>query len=590
MTNAKDDHLMYQIDGNGQSQADLGYDPAQRSKIVKEGLVRVPQRWQLRATGLDDAAMDRPFVAVAHTFGEVSPCSQSLMSQVQAAKVGIEVGGGTAREFSTVSVSDVIGQQHEGMRYSLMSREVIADSVELVVKAQGYDAVVGVGACDKSIPGLLMAMVRLNLPSLFLHGGQMLVGWHKGEQTNVLRLFEGVGKVYAGEMTAQELEEMGTNIVTTPGACPGQFSSGTAGSIAEVLGFTPLGSTGIPAAFSVRQAVARRAAEQLMRNVMSEGRPLPRDLVTRKGLENAVAVVAATGGSTNATLHLPAIAHEAGIDFSLRDMAEVLRRTPTLASLMPGGPYVPYDLHRVGGVPVVLKALLKGGFLHGDVPTLDGKPLGEALEQFPDPDGNIVRSHVEPFRATGGLRVLSGSLAPDGAVIKIAGLTTLSIEGPARVFESEAEALAAVERKAYDEGDVLVIRNEGPHGGPGMREILTLTSAIVGQGRGQSVGLVTDGRFSGGTRGLCVGHVSPEASQGGPLALVKNGDRIRIDANEGTIDLLVADAELQRRKAEWQPADRPVRLAGVSEKYARLVGPSNRGAVTHSGAMEWPLG
>jgi len=590
MTNTHDTEAMGHFEGKSEAQASPGYDASLRSRVVKEGLARAPHRWQLRATGLDDAAIDQPFVAVAHTFGEVSPCSQSLMPQVQAAKLGIEVGGGTAREFSTVSVSDVIGQQNEGMRYSLMSREVIADSVELVVKAQGYDAVVGVGACDKTIPGLLMAMVRLNLPSLFLHGGQMLVGWHNGEQINPVRMFEGIGKVHAGQMTAEELEQMGTNIVTTAGACPGQFSSGTAGSIAEVLGFTPLGSTGIPAAFSIRQAVARRAAEQLMRNVLTRGGPLPRELVTRKGLENAVAIVAATGGSTNATLHLPAIAHEAGIDFSLRDMEKILRRTPTLASLMPGGPHVPYELHRVGGIPVVLKALLKGGYLHGDVPTLDGRPLQEALEAFPDPDGTIVRSHVEPFRATGGLRVLSGSLAPDGAVIKIAGLTTLSLEGPARVFESEGEALAAVQRRAYDEGDVIVIRNEGPHGGPGMREMLSVTSAIVGQGRGQSVALVTDGRFSGATRGLCVGHISPEASQGGPLALVKSGDRIRVDANEGTIDLLVDDAELQRRKAEWQPAARPVRLAGVSEKYARLVGPSNRGAVTHSGAMEWPLG
>lgn len=575
---------------NCETHSGEGFDPSRRSNIVKQGLERAPHRWQLRATGLDDDAIAKPFVAVAHTFGETSPCSQSLLPQVQAAKVGVEVGGGTAREFSTISVSDALGQQHAGMRYSLMSREVIADSVEVVVRGQGYDALVGIGACDKTIPGMLMAMVRLNIPSLFLHGGQMLVGWHKGEQVNPLRMFEGIGKVHAGEMTAQELEEMGTNIVTTSGACPGQFSSGTAGSIAEVLGFAPLGSTGIPAAFSVRQAVARRAAEQLMHNLKGGGRPLPRDLVTRKGLENAVAVVAATGGSTNATLHLPAIAHEAGIDFSLRDMEEILRRTPTLASLMPGGPHVPYELHRIGGVPVVLKALLKGGYLHGDVPTLDGMLLKDALEDAADPDGTIVRSHENPFRASGGLVVLSGNLAPDGAIIKIAGLTKLSIEGPARVFESEDEALDAIKRRDYHEGDVVVVRNEGPHGGPGMREMLSLTAAIVGQGRGQSVALVTDGRFSGGTRGLCVGHVSPEASQGGPLALVRHGDRIRIDASKGTIDVLVDDAELQRRKDGWKPIERPTRLAGVSEKYARLVGSSSRGAVTHSGAMEWPLG
>ncbi|MET4231560.1 dihydroxy-acid dehydratase [Bradyrhizobium sp. 482_C4_N1_1] len=563
------------------------YDPARRSKVVTQGLERVPHRWQLRATGLDDDSLNKPFVGVAHTYGEVSPCSQSLLPQVQAAKLGLEVAGGTAREFSTISVSDVLAQQHDGMRYSLMSREIIADSVEVVMRAQGYDALVGVGACDKTIPGLLMAMVRLNVPSLFLHGGQMLVGWHQGEQVNPLRLFEGLGKVYSGELDAQQLEQMGHDLVTTAGACPGQFSSGTAGSIAEVLGFSPLGSTSIPAAFSVRQAVARRAASQLMENLKGSGRPLPRDLVTRKGLENAVAVVAATGGSTNATLHLPAIANEAEIVFTLADMQKVLRRTPTLASLAPGGPHVPYELHRIGGVPVVLKALLKGGYLHGDVPTLDGRLLQDALADVPEPDGIIVRPHTQSFRASGGLAVLQGNLAPDGAVIKVAGLTTLKLEGPARVFESEAEALAAVSARAYDEGDVVVIRNEGPHGGPGMREMLSVTSAIVGQGRGQSVALVTDGRFSGGTRGLCVGHVSPEASRGGPLALVQNGDCIRIDANEGSIDLLVDESELARRKATWKPADRPVRLAGVDEKYSRLVGPAHGGAVTHSGGVQW---
>lgn len=558
-------------------------DPAWRSRQVTQGLVRAPHRWQLRTMGLDDEAIAQPFVGIAHTFSEVSPCSQSLLPQVQAAKLGVEVGGGTAREFSTVSVSDVLTQQHDGMRYSLMSREVIADSVEVVMRAQCYDALVGIGACDKTIPGLLMAMVRLNRPSLFLHGGQMLVGWHKGEQVNPLRMFEGVGKVQAGEMTAAELEQMGRDIVTTSGACPGQFSSGTAGSIAEVLGFTPLGSSGIPSAFSLRQAVARRAAEQLMRNLKAGGHPLPRDLVTRKGLENAVAVVAATGGSTNATLHLPALAHEAGIRFTLADMQDILRRTPTLASLMPGGPHVPYELHRIGGIPVVLKALLRGGFLHGDVPTFDGTLLADALAGAPEPDGTIVRSHDAPFRATGGLVVLKGNLAPDGAVIKIAGLSTVALEGPARVFENEAAALEAIQARRYDEGDVLVIRNEGPQGGPGMREMLSVTSAIVGQGRGQTVALITDGRFSGGTRGLCVGHVSPEACQGGPIALVQDGDRIRIDASTGAIDWLVDSAEIERRQHAWQPRQRPTRLSGVDEKYARLVGSAHLGAVTHSG-------
>lgn len=554
-----------------------------RSKEITQGVDRVAHRWQLRATGLDDVSIEQPFIGVAHTYGEVSPCSQSLLPQIQAAKLGVEVGGGTAREFSTISVSDVLSQQHDGMRYSLMSREVIADSVELVMRAQCYDALVGIGACDKTIPGLLMAMVRLNVPSLFLHGGQMLVGWHKGEQVNPLHLFEGVGKVHSGAMSEQQLEQMGKDLVTTAGACPGQFSSGTAGSIAEVLGFSPLGSSGIPAAFSQRQAVARQAGQQLMRNVLNGNGPLPRDLLTRKGLENAVAIVAATGGSTNATLHLPALANEAGIDFTLADMQEILRRTPTLASLMPGGPYVPYELHRIGGVPVVMKALLDGGYLHGDVPTFDGRQLSEALHEAAAPDGSIVRPHNEPFRATGGLVVLRGSLAPDGAVIKIAGLNTLVLEGPARVFESEASAVAAIRAQAYEQGDVIVIRNEGPHGGPGMREMLSVTSAIVGQGHGQTVALVTDGRFSGGTRGLCVGHVSPEASQGGPIGLVRNGDRIRVDAVAGTLEWLVDPAEVEHRRASWRPAQRGSRLSGIDEKYVRLVGSAHRGAVTHSG-------
>lgn len=565
-------------------------DPARRSRIVTQGLAHAPHRWQLRATGLGDDALEQPFVGVAHTFGEVSPCSQSLLPQVQAAKLGIEVAGGTAREFSTISVSDALAQQHEGMRYSLMSREVIADSVEVVMRAQGYDALVGVGACDKTIPGLLMAMVRLNVPSLLLYGGQMLVGWHQGQQVNPLQLFESLGKVQAGAMGAQQLEHMGHDLVTTLGACPGQFSSGTAASIAEVLGFSPLGSSGIPAAFSLRQSVARQAARQLMKNLKGPGCPLPRDLVTRKGLENAVAVLAATGGSTNATLHLAALANEAGMRFTLRDMANILHRTPTLASLMPGGPHVPFDLHKIGGIPVVLKALLKGGHLHGDVPTLDGTLLRDALAHAPDPDGNIVRPHTEPFRDSGGLVVLRGNLAPDGAIVKIAGLTTLALEGPARVFESENAALAAISARNYQEGDVLIIRNEGPHGGPGMREMLSVTSAIVGQGRGQTVALVTDGRFSGGTRGLCIGHVSPEASQGGPLALVQDGDRIRIDARLGHIELLVDEAELRSRRNAWKPVARPVRLAGVDEKYVRLVGSAHSGAVTHSGAVHWPVG
>jgi dihydroxy-acid dehydratase len=559
-----------------------------RSKVVTQGVERAVHRMQLRATGLDDAALARPFVGVASTYGEVSPCSMSLQSQVAAAKLGIEVAGATAREFTTVSVSDVIGQNHEGMRFSLMSREVIADSVEIVVRAQQYDALVGVGACDKTIPGLLMAMVRLNLPSLFLHGGAMLQGHYRGKETNPLGIIEGTGKVQAGLMAATELEQFARDVQTTLGACPGQFSSGTGGSYAETMGFAPLGSTTMPAAYVERQALARRAAEQLVKK-LRDGGPLPRDLVTRKSLENAAGVVAATGGSTNATLHLPAIAHEAGIAFTLADIAEIFKRTPYLARLMPSGQYVPHDLHRIGGYPVVLKALLDGGHLHGDTLTYDGRTLAEALADAPGPDGEIVRPASDPVSPTGGLVVLRGSLAPDGAVIKVSAVATRSFAGPARVFDREQDAFRAVREREVQAGEVLVIRYEGPRGGPGMREMLSTTAALVGQGMGESVALVTDGRFSGGTRGLCVGHVSPEAADGGPLALVEIGDRIHIDAVAGTIELDVPADELARRRAAWKPPARAVPLAGVSEKYAALVGPAHRGAVTHRGALVWPI-
>lgn len=558
-----------------------------RSQIVTEGLERTLHRWQLRVTGLDDDAIRQPFVGVAHTYGEVSPCSQSLRPQIDAAKMGVEVGGGTAREFATISVSDVLTQNHEGMRFSLMSRDAIADSVEIVVRAQQYDALIGVGACDKTIPGLLMSMVRLNVPSLFLHGGSMLLPFWQGKETNPLAVLEAIGRVQAGEMDEKDLDAFSHGMQSTLGACPGQFSSGTGGTYAETLGLAPLGSTTIPAPYSQRQVVARRAAEQLLRNV-DRGGPLPRDLVTRHSLENAAAAVAATGGSTNAALHLPAIAHEAGIAFTVTDLAEVFRRTPHLAALTPSGPYVPQHLDQIGGNPVVLKALLDGGFLHGDALSFDGTPLSDALAGTPAPDGRIVRTCAAPLSQTGGLVVLHGTLAPDGAIIKVSATKMRHFQGRARVFESEQDAFAAVRTRAYAEGDVIVIRNEGPRGGPGMRELLSTTSAIVGQGMGEKVAVVTDGRFSGGTRGLCVGHICPEAADGGPIALIEEGDLIRIDVDAGTIDLVVDEVEMERRRRQWRPRTPGVPLAGAAEKYARLVGPANRGAVTHRGGLIWP--
>jgi len=457
-----------------------------------------------------------------------------------------------------------------------------------VMRAQQYDALVGVGACDKTIPGMLMAMVRLNVPSLFLHGGTMLLGFVDGEPTNPLAVLEGIGKVQAGLTSAAEVEHMARAVQSTVGSCPGQFSSGTGGAYAETLGLAPLGTTTIPAAYTERQAVARRAGEQLMEN-LRRGGPLPREVVTRRSLENAATVVAATGGTTNEALHLPAIAHAAGIDFRMTDLAEVFRRTPHIAALTPGGPYVPHHLHQVGGVPVVLKALLDGGYLHGDALAFDGRTLATALADVGEPDGEVVRSTDDPIRASGGLVVLTGSLAPAGAVIKVSAAPELTFEGSARVFEREQDAYRAVRRREYSEGDVIVVRNEGPKGGPGMREMLSVTSAIVGQGMAGKTALVTDGRFSGGTRGLCVGHVCPEAADGGPIALVEDGDRIRIDAVAGTIDLLVDTDELERRRGDLTPRVRDTALAGASEKYARLVGSADRGAVTHSGNLHWAV-
>lgn len=563
-------------------------DP-RRSAIVTEGVDRAMHRWQLLSCGLDEEAMGQPFVGVAHTLGEVSPCSQSLRSQIDAVKTGVEVGHGTSREFATISVSDVLSQNHEGMRFSLMSRDAIADSVEIVMRAQQYDALVGVGACDKTIPGLIMAMIRLNVPSLFLHGGTMLLGHVDGEVTNPLTITEGVGQVQAGLISPEQLDDRVNQVRSTLGACPGQFSSGTGGAYAETLGFMPLGISTLPAPYVERQAVARRAGEQLMRNCESGG-PLPRELVTRESLENACAVVAATGGTTNAALHLPAFAHEAGIEFNLKDMSEVFRRTPYIAPLMPGGPYVPHDLHQVGGVPVVLKTLLDGGFIHGEALTFDGRTLADALREAPNADGKVVRTLSDPVRESSALAVLTGTLAPDGAVIKLSGSPRSVFEGTARVFESEHEAYQAVRARNYAEGDVIVIRNEGPKGGPGMREMLSTTSALVGQGVSDKIALVTDGRFSGGTRGFCVGHISPEAAEGGPIALVEDGDRIRIDADRERIDILVEEAVLADRRTAWRPKERAVPLSGAAEKYSRLVGSAHEGAVTHRGKLEWPLG
>jgi dihydroxy-acid dehydratase len=558
-----------------------------RSRVAVEGVDRTPHRTFLRATGLDDAALAKPFVAVVSTHGENTPCSMSLGPQAEAAKLGVAAAGGTPFGMTTISVSDGVAMNHRGMRMSLVSRELVADSVELVVRGHGYDALVAFAGCDKTLPGMMMAMVRLDCPSVFMYGGAMLPGEWRGREVSVLDAYEGVGALSTGEMTAAELAALERECAPTIGSCPGQFTANTMAMVSEALGLALPGSAMLPAVYSARLALARRAGEAVMR-ILRDGGPLPRELVTRKSLENACAAVAATGGSTNAGLHLPAIAHEAGIRFTLDDVAEVFRRTPLIASLQPGGKYLARDLHYAGGVSAVLKALLDGGFLHGDCPTLSGRPLEEALADSPGADGAVIRPAATPLHPSGGLVVLKGNLCPDGALLKIAGLKSLAFDGRARVFECEEDAASAVRERAYEPGEVIVIRNEGPVGGPGMREMLGVTALLYGQGMGERVALVTDGRFSGATRGLAIGYACPEAAVGGPLALVADGDRIRVDANAGTIEWLVDAAEIARRRARWRPRQAE-RLAGALEKYAKLVGPANLGAVTHSGAVDWPF-
>jgi len=558
-----------------------------RSRITVEGLDRTPHRAFLRAMGHDEAAMAKPFVGVMSTHGENTPCSLSLRPQAEAAKLGVAAAGGTPFEFTTISVSDGVSMSHRGMRMSLLSRELIADSIELVMRGHAYDALVGFAGCDKTLPGIMMGMVRLNCPSVFVYGGAMLPGQWRGRPVSAVTVYEGVGAVLAGTMSPAELASMELECSPTLGSCPGQFTANTMAMVSETVGLALPGSAMLPAVYSERLALARRSGEIVLR-ILADSGPLPRDLVTVKSLENACAAVAATGGSTNAGLHLPAIAHEAGIRFTLDDVAEVFQRTPLIANLQPGGEYLARDLHYAGGVPVVLKALLDGGYLHGDALALSGRTLADELAAAPAPDGSVVRPTSAPIHPTGGVVVLKGNLCPGGALIKIAGLKSLAFAGPARVFESEEACAAAVRSRSYREGHVLIIRNEGPRGGPGMREMLGVTALIYGQGMGEKVALLTDGRFSGATRGMCIGYACPEAADGGPIALVRDGDRIAIDAEARTIRVELDEAELARRRAAWTPRETE-RLAGALEKYARLVGPANLGAVTHAGGVDWPL-
>jgi len=543
------------------------------SRITVEGLDRAPHRAFLRALGLTDADLRKPFIAIASTDGRVTPCNALLGAFAREAAVAVRAAGGVPFDFASISVADSMSMNHGGMRYSLVSREIIADGVEAVVRGHAYDALVAFAGCDKTLPGMMMAMVRLNLPSVFVYGGAALPGTWNGREVTVLDTYEAVGAVLAGEMSEAELAALEHACLPTLGSCPGQFTANTMAMVAETLGLALPGSATLPAVASERAELSCKAGGAVMR-LVRHGGPLPRELVTRKSLENACAAVAATGGSTNAALHIPAIAHEAGIRFTLDDFARVAKRTPLIADMKPGGRYLAKDLHAAGGVYAVLKTLLTHGALHGECLTLSGATLASALKNHPGADGNVVKR--EPIMNSGGIVVLKGNLAPKGALIKVAGLKSLRFEGRARVFDSEEACAEVVKRRAYKAGDVLVIRYEGPKGGPGMREMLGITALIYGQGMGEKVALLTDGRFSGATRGMMIGYVSPEAAAGGPIALVKTGDRIRIDAARGKLQLDVPAAELRRRKAR-PPKRRP---GGVLEKYAALVGPAHEGAVT----------
>ena len=552
-----------------------------KSARIVEGMDRTPHRAFLRAMGMAESDFGKPLVGIVSQHGETTPCSMSLGPQADAARLGVASEQGVPVPFTTVSVSDGLSMNHKGMRMSLVSRELIADSIEAVMVAHAYDGLVGFAGCDKTLPGVLMAMARLNCPSVFVYGGAMLPGQWKGKDVTILTAYEGVGAVLAGQMTEADLKDLERSCSPTVGSCPGQFTANTMAMVAEALGLAIPGSAMMPAVYSERLAMAREAGRRVTQ-IIREGGPLPRDLITRKSLENAAAAVAATGGSTNAGLHLPAIAHEVGIAFTLDDVAEVFARTPLIADLQPGGKYLALDLHRAGGTRVVLKALLDGGFLHGDVLTISGCTLAEDLADVALPDGQVVYPTSQALMPTGGVVVLRGNLAPEGALIKVAGLKQLVFEGPARVFESEEDAFVAVSGRTYQAGDVLVIRNEGPRGGPGMREMLGVTALVYGQGMGEKVALLTDGRFSGATRGMMVGYIGPEAALLGPIAYLKDGDTIRLDARAGSLDVLIDDAVWQQRIKEHQPAT-PERLNGVLEKYARLVSPARLGAVTHSG-------
>lgn len=551
------------------------------SRYVTEGPARAPHRSYLYAMGLTTEQIHQPFVGVASCWNEAAPCNISLMRQAQAAKKGVAAAGGTPREFCTITVTDGIAMGHEGMRSSLPSRETIADSVELTVRGHSYDALIGLAGCDKSLPGMMMAMLRLNVPSIFIYGGSILPGNFRGQQVTVQDMFEAVGKHSVGEMSDEDLDEIERVACPSAGACGAQFTANTMATVSEAIGLALPYSAGAPAPYEIRDSFCMAAGEKIMELLALNLRP--RDIVTRKALENAAAVVAASGGSTNAALHLPAMAHECGIEFDLFDVAEIFKKTPYIADLKPGGRYVAKDMFEAGGIPLLMKTLLDNGYLHGDCMTVTGRTIADNLKSVKwNPHQDVVHPADKPITVTGGVVGMKGNLAPDGAIVKVAGMSVLKFKGPARCFDCEEDAFESVNKKTYKEGDVIVIRYEGPKGGPGMREMLQTTAALTGQGMGGKVALITDGRFSGATRGFCVGHVGPEAAVGGPIGLIRDGDIIELDAVNGTLHVKLTDAELAERRKAWQPRETSVG-SGVLWKYAQQVGPAVKGAVTHPG-------
>lgn len=551
------------------------------SRHTTMGPERAPHRSYYYAMELTAEEIAQPLVGVASCWNEAAPCNIALSRQAQAAKIGVKEAGATPREFTTITVTDGIAMGHQSMKSSLASRDTIADSIELTMRGHCYDALVGIAGCDKSLPGVMMSMIRLNVPSVFMYGGSIMPGKHHGRDVTVLDVFEAVGKHAAGGMSDEELDELERHACPGAGACGGQFTANTMACVSEMIGLALPFSAGAPAPDEDRDRWAiesgRAVVELIRRNIR------PRDIVTLDSLHNAAAIVGATGGSTNAALHLPAMAHEAGIRFTLQDVAEIMRKTPHIADLKPGGRYVAADVHRIGGVPIIIKALIDGGYVKGHCMTVTGKTIAENHREVIVPkDQDVVRPCSDPISPIGGVVSLHGNLAPEGAIVKIAGMEKLRFEGTALCFDCEEDAFKAVEMRAYKPGDVIIVRYEGPKGGPGMREMLSTTSAIYGQGMGDKVALITDGRFSGATRGFCIGHVGPEAAVGGPIALLRDGDRIIIDADKGTIDVALSDEELAKRRAEWKPRQTDYN-SGVLWKYAQLVGPAYLGAVTHPG-------